>query len=74
MLFGITGLVLLVGVFSYQFKIARDQKSIPMMILLTVTIVGMLTASPISFHIKYMFFYAFVLSMLYMDSLETKNS
>jgi len=73
MLFGVSGLLLLIGVFGYQFKIARDQKSIPMMILLTVTIVGMLTASPISFHIKYMFFYAFVLSMLYMDSLETKN-
>jgi len=74
MLFGIVGLIVIIGVLVYQFKIAIKQRSMPMIILLTVTIIGMMTASPISMHIKYMFFYVFVLSMLYMDSSRiTKN-
>ncbi len=74
MLFGIVGLIALVAILASQFKIANEQKSLPMVILLTVTTTGMMTASPISMHIKYMFFYAFVLSMLYLDSLESKSS
>jgi O-antigen ligase len=73
MLFGIVGLIALVAILTCQFKIANEQRSLPMVILLTVTTIGMLTASPISMHIKYMFFYAFVLSMLYLDSLESKT-
>jgi len=72
MLFGVVGLILLVGVIAYQFKIASRQKSLSMVILLSVTVIGMMTASPISMHIKYMFFYTFVLSMLYMESLSKK--
>jgi O-antigen ligase len=74
MQFGAIGLLLLIFVLFYQFKLAYRLNSLPMMILLSVTVVGMMTSSPISMHIKYMFFYAFVLSMLYLDSLETKSS
>ncbi len=70
MLFGTMGLLILLFVFIQQFKIAYRQKSLPMTILLAVTIVGMMTAAPITIHIKYMFFYAFVLTMLYMNSQE----
>ena len=68
MLFGTLGLILLILVFIYQFKIAHNQKSLPMTMLLSVTIIGMMTSSPMSVHVKYMFFYAFVLTMLYLDS------
>jgi hypothetical protein len=74
MQFGAIGLLLLIFVLFYQFKLAYRLNSLPMMILLSVTVVGMMTSSPISMHIKYMFFYAFVLSMLYMESLESKVS
>ncbi len=68
MQFGIIGVILLILVIIYQFKIAYMQKSTPMMILISVTIVGMMSASPISMHIKYIFFYALLLTMLYLDN------
>ncbi len=68
MQFGTIGLILLVLVFIYQFKIAYIKKSTPMAILLSVTIVGMMSASPITIHIKYMFFYALMLTMLYLST------
>jgi len=74
MLFGIVGVVIIVGVLAYQFNIATKQKSLPMIILLTVTLIGMMTTSLISMHIMYMFFYAFVLSMLYLDSLDSSDA
>ncbi len=72
MQFGLVGLVLLIFIILFQFKIAYEQKSIAMTLLLTVTLTGMMTASPISMHIKYMFFYAIVLTVLYLDSFEKK--
>ena len=66
MQFGAIGLILLILVFIYQFKIAYIKKSTPMAILLSVTIIGMMSASPITIHIKYMFFYALMLTMLYL--------
>ncbi len=73
MQFGLVGLALLIFIILFQFKIAYDQNSISMALLLTVTIVGMMSTSLISMHIKYMFFYAFVLTILYLDSFE-KNA
>ena len=70
MQFGSIGLLVLILVLLTQFKIAFEQKSLPMVILLSVTLVGMMSTSLISMHIMYMFFYAFVLTMLY---LETKT-
>jgi O-antigen ligase len=73
MQFGAAGLVLFLLVLAMQIRIAQQQKSVPMAILLAVSITGMMTASPISMHVKYMFFYAFVLSILYLQSLNKKN-
>jgi O-antigen ligase len=69
MLFGLLGAVVITGVLAYQFWIAYSVHSVGMMLLLTVTVTGMLTASPISVHVKYIFFYTMVLTMLYMDAL-----
>jgi len=70
MQFGLLGLVLLIVVLLLQFKIAYAQKSLSMILLLAVTFMGMMTASPITMHIGYMFFYAFVLTILYVDSID----
>ncbi len=73
--FGILGLLVLIFVLGYQFLLAYRLKSLPMMMLLGVTIVGMMTTSLISMHLKYMFFYIFVMTMLYLDAKsKSKNS
>lgn len=66
--FGVFGLALLIGILLVQFQLAIRRDSTPMLILLTVTAIGMLTTSPISMHVKYMFFYSIVLTLLYVDS------
>jgi O-antigen ligase len=74
MQFGFIGLILLILTLTAQIMIAYRQNSTKMMILIFVTIIGMMSASPISMHIKYMFFYAFVLSMLYLDSQKESST
>jgi len=66
MQFGIIGVILLLFVIIYQFKIASKLHSTDIFLLLTVTLIGMMSTSLISMHIKYMFFYAFTLSLLYL--------
>ncbi len=73
MQFGIIGLFALIFALFYQFKIAYKLHSIEMILLLSVTVIGMLTTSLISMHIKYMFFYAFMLTMLYLKALNSKH-
>ncbi len=68
MLFGTAGVLLLAGVLLIQFMIAYRVGSPGMMILLVVTVMGMLTASPVSVHVKYIFFYTLMLTMLYLDA------
>jgi O-antigen ligase len=69
MQFGTIGVILLLLIFIYQFKIAYLQNSTPMMILISVTLIGMMSASPISMHIKYIFFYALLMTMIYLDNI-----
>ncbi len=68
MQFGWLGLMILLGVLFTQLKLAQKLHSPPMMILIIVTIIGMFSASPISMHIKYIFFYALTLTLLYLDA------
>ncbi len=68
MQFGILGIALLIAILITQLRIACRQKNAPMLLLLTVTTIGMLTTSPISMHVKYMFFYSIMTVMLYIDS------
>ena len=68
MLFGAAGIFLIVGVLLWQFRIAYSVRSPGMMTLLVVTVTGMLTASPVSVHVKYIFFYTMMLTMLYLDA------
>ncbi len=72
--FGIFGIVVLLFVLGCQFMIAYRLKSLPMAILLSVTIVGMMTTSLISMHLKYMFFYTMVLTVLYFDALKKRSN
>ncbi len=73
MLFGSVGVLLIVSILLYQFYIAWRVRSLGMTILLTVTVVGMMTASPISVHVKYIFFYTMMLTMLYLDALAKRG-
>ncbi len=70
MQFGLIGLISLLGVLFVQLKLAQKLNSPPMIILLVVTMMGMFSASPISMHIKYIFFYTLTLTMLYLDALQ----
>ncbi len=77
--FGLLGLLLFLWVVIYQFVIAFRVNSLAMVLLLSVTITGMMTTSLISMHLKYMFFYAFMTTVLYFDALDknkraSKNS
>jgi O-antigen ligase len=74
MQFGFIGLILLMLTITAQIIIAYRQNSTKMMILIFVTVIGMMSASPISIHIKYIFFYAFMLTMLYLDSKKDRST
>lgn len=77
MQFGLLGVAILLTVLFLQIRLAIRQNSIPMGILLAVSITGMLTTSLISMHVKYMFFFALTQSALYVYSrtdAKTKTS
>lgn len=67
MQFGFIGGLVLAMVAAIQISTAISIKSTPMKLLLAVTFIGMLTTSPISMHVKYMFFYSLLLTMLYIE-------
>ncbi len=73
MQFGFLGVFILLFVLFRQFKIAYEINSTPMFLLLSVTLIGMFSTSLISMHIKYIFFYAFVLTMLYLDKISNSS-
>ncbi len=74
MQFGLLGIVVLVAILLIQLRTAVKIDSTPMILILTTTIVGMLTTSLISVHVKYMFFYAIVTTLLYIrDRKEDKS-
>ncbi len=68
MQFGTIGLLLFILVILSQFKIAYNQNSISMILLISVTLIGMMSTSLITMHIKYMFFYSLILTALYLQS------
>ena len=68
MLFGVMGVVVLAGVLLYQFMLAYRVGSVGMMLLLVVTLTGMMTASPLTAHIKYIFFYTMMMTILWLDA------
>ncbi len=74
MQFGWLGLITLLGVLFAQLKLAQKLHSPPMILLIIVTMIGMFSASPISIHIKYIFFYALTLTLLYQDAKQRAPS
>ncbi len=74
MQFGYIGLFILIFTLLLQYKIAFELNSIPMIMLISVTIVGMMTTSLISMHIKYICFYAFSMVLFYLEAKNRVNS
>lgn len=74
MQFGLLGILVLFAVLFLQIRVAIQHNSIPMGILLAVSITGMLTTSLISMHVKYMFFFALVQSALFVYSRTDSNT
>jgi len=64
MQFGLLGLAVLLGVLFLQFRMAISTNSLPLLLLTSVTTIGMTTTSLISMHVKYMFFYAILGALL----------
>ncbi|HBR98140.1 MAG TPA: hypothetical protein DD979_12295 [Gammaproteobacteria bacterium] len=72
--FGVVGFAVFLLALWLLLRTAIAHNNHPMKLLLAVTGIGMLTASPVSIHIKYMFFFTVVLSLLYAAGDTEKNS
>ncbi len=74
MQFGILGLLVILGVIYTWLRLAINLNSIPILILLIVTLTGMMSSSPISIHTKYIMFFVFTFVALYLKELDQRSS